>query len=127
MRNLPLDADRVNLIASGKFVPAAVYAQLSDGSTKRVPDKQAVTDENHPMGAGVPIWKIDVFVDDDESDRAEAVAVTVASYEEPVAKKFHPVKFKNLRATVYVDRGSGRAQVSLKADGIDNGPAVKAA
>jgi len=119
---LYLDTDRTNLIFSGKVIPKAFYAELSDGSRKRVPGKQATDPDS-----GLPLWTVDVFPDDDETMRAEALGVTVASAEEPTGRKWAPIRFLNLRANVYVNQQTGRAAISLRADGIENGPAVKAA
>ena len=112
MRSLPVDVSRINFIGSGKAIEKAEYVELSDGSRKRS-GNQAKNDD------GTPLWTLDVFVDDDEALRAEAIGVTVASYEPPVAEKFKPVKFRNLTATIYADRGSGQAKVSLKAEGVE--------
>ena len=94
--------------------------ELSDGSRKR--SGQQAKDEN-----GVPVWTVDVVVDDDESDRAEAVGVTIASWEPPVTQKWQPVKFTNLMAGIYRDKISGQPKVSLKADGIENAQAKPSA
>jgi hypothetical protein len=110
---LYLDTNRTTLIFSGKVIPKAFYAELSDGSRKRVPDKQATAED------GTPLWTVDVYPDDDETQRAEALPVTVASYEEPTGQKWRPIRFTNLRANVYVNQQSGRAAISLKADGIE--------
>jgi hypothetical protein len=118
---LYLDTNRTTLVFSGKVIPKAVYAELSDGSRRRVPDRQATND------AGVPLWTVDCFVADEESARAEVIAVTVASHEEPTGRPFQPVKFINLRANVYVNQQTSRAAVSLKADGIEGQAAPKAA
>lgn len=116
MRSLPIDVSRINFVGSGKAVEKMEYVELSDGSRKR--SGAQAKDEN-----GVPLWTVDVFVDDDDALRAEAIGVTIASHEPPQSQKFQPVKFRNLTATIYADRGSGQAKVSLKAEGID-GPKV---
>ena len=111
MQNLPIDTSRIQFVFSGKIVERMKYVKNADG--QRVNTGQQDTTED-----GRFIWTVDVFPDDDEAARAEAVGVTVPAYEKPDLQKFRPVEFENLRATIYVDRNSGRANVSLKADGI---------
>lgn len=113
MRNLPIDTSRVAFIGTGKTAARAQYAELSDGSRRRVPDAQAKDDN------GVPLWVVDVLVDDPDADRAEVVGVRVASFDEPITAKWQPVRFKNLVAMPYVDRQSGRVALSFRADGIE--------
>lgn len=112
MRNIPVDTSQITLLASGKLMPKPFYAELSDGSRKRDPHRQAVC----PV-TGVPLWIVDCFVDDEEEDgRAEVVGVTVPSMDRPVVKKFSPVPFEGLVATGYVR--DGRVQFSFRADRI---------
>ena len=73
MRYIPVDTTRVQFIATGKAVARAVYAELSDGSRRRVPDKQETNEH------GVPVWVLDVMIDDPDSDRAEIAGVKVAA------------------------------------------------
>jgi len=117
MRYIPVDTTRVQFIATGKAVARAVYAELSDGSRRRVPDKQETNEH------GVPVWVLDVMIDDPDSDRAEIAGVKVAAHEEPRPAKFQPVKFVGLVAVPYVD-GSGRVALSWRADGIEGGQAA---
>lgn len=120
MRSIPVDASRLTLLSSGKCMPKPQYAELSDGTRKRVPDRQA-TDRD----TGVPLWVVDCFVDDDDDEgRAEVVGVTVASHERPQVKKFHPVQFIDLVGSGYVR--DGRVAYSFRASGIA-APQVKAA
>ncbi len=55
MRRIPIDQTRIAFVGTGKVAERAKYAELSDGSRKRVPDAQD-TDEN-----GVPIWIVDAL------------------------------------------------------------------
>jgi hypothetical protein len=120
MRLLPIDASRLTLLASGKTMPKAEYAELSDGSRKRVPGAQACDPTS-----GLPLWIVDCFLDDDEEEgRAEVVGVTVATRERPQVQKFRPVEFVELVATAYVR--DGRTAFSFRATGI-NQPAARAA
>ncbi|GAA1865314.1 hypothetical protein GCM10009836_52080 [Pseudonocardia ailaonensis] len=124
---LYLDTNRTNLIFSGKVIPKAEYVELTNGERRRSGNQ--AHDTAPDGGKGAPLWTVDVFPDDDETMRAEALGVTVASWDEPQGKKWQPIKFVNLRANVYVDQRSGRAAVSLRADGIEGQaqPAQKAA
>ncbi len=114
MRSIPVDSTRVNLIASGKCAPKMQYAELVDGQ-RRATGQQAAHEDT-----GMPLWVIDCFNDDDDARRAEVVSVTVPSFDEPVTEKWRPVRFVGLVGTVYVDRSSGRAQVSMRAESIES-------
>lgn len=114
MRSIPVDTTRVQFIGTGKAASRAEYVELADGSRKR--SGEQARDDN-----GVPLWAVDVLVDDDEADRAEVVGVKIASYDEPHTEKWKPVKFTNLVVVPYVDRGSGRVALSLRADAIEGG------
>lgn len=118
MRSIPVDLSRCALIGTGKTSTKMEYVELSDG-TRKPSGQQAKHEDN-----GLPLWVVDVLVDDDDARRAEVVGVTVPAVEEPVCPKWRPVSFRNVTATIYVDRGSGRAQVSLKAEAMES---VKAA
>ena len=112
MRSLPVDLTRIAFIGTGKVIEKGEYVELSDGSRK-ASGQQAKDD------AGTPLWTVDVIVDDDDARRAEAVGVTVASYEEPKTPKWQPVRFREVTATIYLDQRSGRPAVSLRAEGIE--------
>lgn len=117
MRTIPVDTSRIQFMGTGKTVSKAEYVELADGN-RRASGQQAR--EKLADGTfGAPLWTVDVIVDDDDSMRAEAVGVTIASHDEPRTEKWKPVKFKNLVATIYVEQGTGRAKVSLKAEGIE--------
>ncbi|WP_214370667.1 hypothetical protein [Pseudonocardia sp. H11422] len=121
MRAIPVDTSRVQFIGTGKAAARAEYVELSDGSRRRS-GEQAKDDH------GVPVWVVDVLVDDDESDRAEVVGVKVASYDEPRTEKWKPVRFVNLVAVPYVAQGTNRVALSMRADGIEGaGSNAKAA
>lgn len=113
MRRIPVDTTKVNFIGTGKAAARAKYAELSDGSRRRVPDAQDANEH------GVPLWVVDVLVDDDEADRAEVIGVKVASFDEPVCAKWQPVRFVNLVALGYVAQGTNRVAYSFTADGIE--------
>ncbi|MEK6441855.1 hypothetical protein [Pseudonocardia sp. T1-2H] len=113
MRNIPVDTNRPGfaLIGTGKAAARAEYVELADGSRKRS-GNQAKDD------TGVPVWVIDVLVDDPDADRAEVVGIRVSSWDEPKTAKWQPVRFVNLVAVPYVDQG-GRVALSMRADGIE--------
>lgn len=111
MRQLPVDLTRITFIGSGKVIEKAEYVELSNGERK-ASGAQAKDD------AGTPLWTCDVYVDDDEARRAEAIGVTVASYDQPECPKWKPVHFRDMTAVIFVDRSSGRATVSLRAEGM---------
>jgi hypothetical protein len=113
MRNLPVDASQITLLASGKIMPKAEYAELSDGSRKRVPGAQA-----KDLATGMPLWIVDCYLDDDaeEDGRAEIVGVTLSCYERPAVQKLRPVQFVGLVANAYVR--DNRVAFSFKASGI---------
>jgi len=114
MRSIPVDTTRVRFVATGKHAARAKYAELADGSRKRVPDSHD-TDDN-----GLPMWTVDVLVDDPEADRAEVAGVKIASYEVPETRLGEEVRFINLVAVPYVAQGTGRVAMSYRADGIEN-------
>lgn len=121
MRKIPVDTSRVRFVGTGKTAARAQYAELSDGTRRRVPDAQ---DKNPD---GVPMWVVDVMVDDPDADRAEIAGVKVASFEEPTTKLGEDVRFRGLVALPYVQQGTNRVALSFSAEGIETGaPAGKA-
>ncbi|MFR9803200.1 hypothetical protein ACL02T_12980 [Pseudonocardia sp. RS010] len=120
MRTIPVDQNRVTLIGTGKAAARAEYVELADGQRRRSGNQ--AKDEN-----GVPVWVVDVLVDDPDADRAEVVGVRVASWDEPKSDRWKPVRFVNLVAVPYADRSTGRVALSMRADGIEGVPAAKAA
>ncbi|WP_226366636.1 hypothetical protein [Pseudonocardia sp. ICBG162] len=123
MRQIAIDQSRTKFVYSGLCVEKPRYVQLSDGTSKR--DGSQMTNDD-----GVPLWTMDCYVDDENATRAEAIGVTVPSYDEPTAARFQPITFDGLVATIYTGR-DGQPAVSLKATGIAGhskpAPADKAA
>ena len=113
MRRIPVDTTRTRFIGTGKAAARAKYAELSDGSRRRVPDAQDTND------AGVPMWTIDVLVDDPDNERAEVASVKLAAYEVPETRLGQEVKFIGLTALPYVLQGSNRVALSFTADGME--------
>jgi len=116
MRNLPIDSTKIEFISTGKVIPKPLYVELSDGSRRRDPSRQA-TDEN-----GVPLWTVDCLNtgEDDDNRRAETIAVTVASPEKPQVTKFQPVRFEGLVANVWLPKGSRFPEFTFRATGVTN-------
>lgn len=114
MKEIPVDTNKVTMIGTGKAAKRAEYVEMSDGSKRKSGD-QAKDDH------GVPIWVIDVLVDDDDTDRAEIAGVRVSTHDEPRIEKWKPVKFVNLRAKPWVDSGGNFSKVAFSwlADGIE--------
>lgn len=113
MRRIPVDTSRVRFIATGKHAARAKYAELSDGSRKRVPDSHDTDDQGRPM------WVVDVMVDDPDAERAEIAAVKVATHEVPETRLGEEVRFIGLIALPYVAQGTGRVALSFSAEGIE--------
>jgi hypothetical protein len=114
--NLPIDGTKITLIATGKVRPVAVYAEMSDGTNRRVPGAQEKTD------AGTPVWAVDVQLDDDDANRAEAISVKVPSADEPQVPKWKPVVFTGLVCKPYIPNGGRQVALSMRADGIASTP-----
>lgn len=113
MRTIPVDLTRCNLIGTGKVSSKAEYVELTNG------ERKASGQQAKDPVTGLPLWVVDVLVDDDDARRAEVIGVTVPSADEPATPKWQPVKFRNVTAKIYNDRGTGRATVSLVAEGIE--------
>ena len=62
MRRIPVDSTKVKFISIGKSAARAKYAELSDGSRKRVPDAQDTDDQGE-------ITQRSPRMDDDKSRR----------------------------------------------------------
>ena len=121
MRSIPVDTTRVRFVATGKHAARAKYAELSDGSRKRVPDSHDMDDQ------GRPLWVVDVMVDDPEAERAEIAAVKIAAHEVPETRLGEEIRFVNLVAVPYVAQGTGRVAMSFRADGIETAARPKPA
>ena len=113
MRRIPVDTSRVRFVGTGKSAARAKYAELSDGSRRRVPDAQDTNED------GVPMWTIDVLVDDPDDERAEVASVKVAAFEVPVTRLGQEVRFVGLTALPYVAQGSNRVGLSFTAESIE--------
>ena len=113
VRAIPVDTTKVRFIATGKHAARAQYAELADGSRKRVPDSHDIDDQGRPM------WVVDVMVDDPDAQRAEIAAVKIAAFEVPETRLGDEVRFVGLVAVPYVAQGTNRVAISFRAEGIE--------
>lgn len=93
IREIPVDSDRIELVASGHVVPVPVWAEMPDGSRKLMEDQQAVDEES-----GELLWNVDVFGESGRAgtERAEVVSVQVRSPYQPTVARFAPISFREL-------------------------------
>jgi hypothetical protein len=112
MRRIPVDTTAVRFIATGKGAARSKYAQMSDGTSRRVPDQHETDDQ------GRTIFVIDCMVDDPDAERAEIASVKVPSHEEPVTTFGQVIEFEGLVALPYVQQGTSRVAISFSATGI---------
>ena len=120
MRSIPVESSRITFIGTGKAAARAEYAELSDGSKRRSGNQAREVRDDGTLG--LPLWVVDVLVDDDDADRAEVVGVKVASADQPVTAKWQPVRFVGLSVSPYVAQGTGRVALSFTAEGIEGQP-----
>lgn len=116
MPEYPIDSDRSNMIATGK-----VAAQFEWDTEGRRTDRPKRDD-----GTGMPLWIVDVLVDDEDAARSVVAGVVVPSLDAPVVAKLHPITFERLRVSVYVQRRTGALVSSWSADGIKSQAAGRA-
>lgn len=109
---IPVDAARIKFMSTGKGAGKPKYAELSDGSRKRVPDAFETDDQ------GRTFFMVDVIIVSDDAARADLAAVKIPAWEEPVTSLGDVVQFINLTVTPYVPQGSNRISFSYSADGI---------
>ncbi|MEQ3551167.1 hypothetical protein WIS52_11860 [Pseudonocardia nematodicida] len=114
MRSIPVDTSKVQFIGTGKVAERAEYVQLSDGSRKRSGNQ--AKDET----TGLPVFVVDVLVNDPENNRAEIAGVKIAAAEAPQTQLGQPVQFRDLVAVPWVD-DARRVQMSFRAAGIEIG------
>lgn len=119
MRNLPIDASKFELIATGKVIAKPQYVELADGSRRKDPNGRQATDPE----TGLPMWTVDCIAgsEDDDDRRVETVGVTVLSQTKPEVRKFAPVQFIGLTANGYVQNGSRFVSYSFRAEGVAGG------
>jgi hypothetical protein len=93
IREVPVDMERIELVASGHVVPVPVWAEMPDGSRRLMEGEQAKDEQT-----GELLWNVDVFGESGQEgqERAEVVSVQVRSPHQPVVKRFSPIKFRDL-------------------------------
>lgn len=109
VREIPVDAARMELVAAAE--PAAVpeWVELSDGS-RRPSGNQAKDAET-----GRPLWVVDCLVLDQE--RAATIGVQVASVDAPRVTVLTPVRFEGLMVRVSRSR-DGKVAQYWRASGV---------
>lgn len=113
MRTLPIDAAALRMLATGEVQPVAVWAELSDGSRRPVPDAQ----EKDP--GGMPLWTVTAIVPPaQEGDRSELLQVRVGAWEKPTVQEFAPVRFDGLVCRVSVNKRTGQLGQYWEARGL---------
>lgn len=100
IREVPVDSERIELIASGHIVPVQQWIEDPANPGQR---KLATGPTGEPLQAtdeqtGELLWNVDVYGESGQegAERAEVVSVQVRAPYQPVLKKFAPVKFKEL-------------------------------
>ena len=115
MRSIPVDTTKVQFIGTGKVAERAEYVELSNGERRRSGNQATDPD------TGLPLYVVDVLVNDPEAQRAEIAAVKIPSATPPETQMGQPVNFRDLVAVPYVDNRSNRVAMSFRASGIDTG------
>jgi hypothetical protein len=96
-----------------------VWAELADGSRRPVPDRQEKDDN------GVPLWTVEVLVPPvEDGDRAEIVAVRIASFDPPKVTELEPVSFDGLVVRVGVNKRTGHLSQYWSAERLALGKAA---
>ncbi|MCD2191684.1 hypothetical protein [Actinomycetospora soli] len=105
---LPIDADRLGVIASGHVEPVMPWVE-KDG--RRQPGTEQETDD-----AGVPLWTVHALVMSDA--RPTAIAVRVPSRECPQPPALAPAAFERLEVNARVNKSTGQLGTYWSAAGI---------
>lgn len=109
LRNLPVDTDRLALIATGHVEPVREWIER-DG--RRQPSEDQSRDEE----TNLPLWQVHVMIP--SGDRPELAAVRVPSREVPQVQQYGPVAFEHLVCRVSVNRQSGQLTGYWSAAGV---------
>jgi len=113
--DFPIDTSRFPLFATGKVTAVTEWI---DGKPSKNQQRDADT--------GMPLWMVDVLIDDDAA-RSTVAGVQVGSPTEPQVQKFRPVEFAGLAVSVYVNRKTNTMSMRFKADHIATGQKAAAA
>lgn len=105
---LPIDADRLGVIATGHVEPVMPWIE-KDG--RRQPGTEQETDD-----AGMPLWTVHALVMSDS--RPSAIAVRVPSRECPQPPALAPAAFERLEVNARVNKTTGQLGTYWAAAGI---------
>jgi hypothetical protein len=122
MADLPIDSNRLALIAMSGARPGAAFAELADGSTRFVPGQQG-TDRD-----GRPIWEIDAVAPaaaEDERGRMTTLTVKIAAQHAPAVTPGLPVVFDGLAVRPAVGKRDGKLALYWTAQGVAAPASVK--
>lgn len=110
---IPVDAQQLRMISAGSTVEESrEYGELADGTSRWTGNQARLED-------GRALWVLYAFVPGDEGTRPEMVKIKVASHEPPETGAFPDVlEFDALTASPYLDRATGRVNVSWRCDGV---------
>jgi hypothetical protein len=120
---IPVDTNKITILAMSGARPAPARAELADGTTRVVPGQQAL----HKV-SGLPVWQIDCVLPADAADekgRMTTFTAKVATTEKPIVMPGMPVRFVDLMVLAYVDQGSNRAALSWSASGVEPAHAAR--
>ncbi|MCD2191654.1 hypothetical protein [Actinomycetospora soli] len=106
---LPIDTDRLVIVASGQVEAVRPWVEGPDG--KRRPSEEQDTDEG-----GRPLWTVHGMIA--TGDRPTLVAVRVPAPSQPEPAPFAPLAFEHLTAVARVNRSTGQLAVYWSAAGI---------
>lgn len=109
MRTIPVDADRVRLISTGKVLAVLAWVVLADGSRRPDPNGRQEVDE----ATGLPLWRVEVIAPadpSDERDKTDVTEITVAAKDQPDPGAFGDLlTFDGLTVTPgYINRKTGQ-------------------
>jgi hypothetical protein len=122
MRALPVDTNAIRMLSTGEVQAVAVWAELSDGSRRPVPGAQ------EKDAHGTPLWTVGALVPPaQEGDRAELIAVRMATHDRPTVQEFTPIRFDGLVCRCSVNRRTGQLAQYWEARGIAAAAGGKAA
>lgn len=129
IKNIPVDTNRLELIASGHVVPVTSWIPdpANPGRNKMATEADGVT----PLQAtdeqtGELLWNVDVFGESGQegNERAEVVSVQVRAPHQPVLEKFRPVQFRDLEMRFSKNFTTNELKYYWSASGVLNPGAV---
>jgi len=114
MATFAVDSNRQQMVATGVVEPVMEWVETAEGK-RRPGDNQARQD-----GTGLPLWGVEVVYQSESWGRVstESVKVTVPAMEMPAPSLFTPIQFRDLVASVRVDRRNNGLSTSWEAADI---------